>query len=354
MIKIFYIVDKKNSAIHTAASARVDLSGGEIFIANEYISPWHLLKSINEKEGGIIIFCWRKVLADILSSKKTVVLYNSLKNKFNFVFLIPDHVGLSTTFENFELMMIKASDYYVVTSKLLFDEYSSKYPAQPPKLIFHDLPDLKLIEETRRITPRKNNTKIKIIWVGNSKWGHRQGFNDHKGFKSVLEPFMSEIAKHGYCCDIKVIDSAKEYISPLKVLEFIRNSDILLQTSKNEGTGLTVLEALGLGTNVFSSKVGIAPELLDENHLLQSLNAEDMHSKVHTLGYKKNEDDLYQKFYEHTSKSKEETLVLYKAHKILPSRFVYKQRILLKLYWAYRYISNRTLVFRGKVNLYVK
>ena len=354
MIKIFYIVDKKNSAIHTAASARVDLSGGEIFIANEYISPWHLLKSINKKEGGIILFCWRKVLVDILASKKTVDLYKSLENKYNFVFLIPDHVGLSTTFENFELMMIKASDYYVVTSQLLFDEYSSKYPAQPPKLIFHDLPDLKLIEETRRINPRKNNTKIKIIWVGNSKWGHRQGFNDHKGYKSVLKPLMFEIAKLGYCCDIKVIDSAKEYISQNKVLQFIRDSDILLQTSKNEGTGLTLLEAIGLGTNVVSSKVGIAPELLNENHLLQSLNAKDIHSKIHSLGCKNHEDFLHQKFYEHMTKSKEETLVLYKKRKMLPSKFIYKQGILLKLYWAYRYIANRTSVIRSKVNSYVK
>ena len=341
MKNIIYVVDKKDSASHTAASARVAMSGGEILIANEYISTLHLLKSIDKKKGGIILFCWRKVLADILSSRKSVDYYKSLDNKFAFAFLIPDHLGLESRFENFDLIMIKASDYYVVTSQLLFNEYSFKYPALRPKFIFHDLPDINLIEKIRENNPRKTHSGIKIIWVGNSTWGHRQGFKDHKGFKSVLKPLILEITRIGNCCDVKVIDSATEYVPQHKVLKQIRDSDILLQTSKNEGTGLTILEALGLGTNVVTSKVGIALELLNEDHFLKTLEADAIHRQIHKLVSQTDQEYLYEKFHEHTSRSRTESLMIFKKNKIFPSKFLMKQVLLIKLYWIYRYILRR-------------
>ena len=50
MEKIIYIVDKKNSALHIAATTRVYLAGGKVLIANEYRSPLQLLKRINEEK----------------------------------------------------------------------------------------------------------------------------------------------------------------------------------------------------------------------------------------------------------------------------------------------------------------
>jgi hypothetical protein len=51
MKKMIYVVDKKKSALHTAASARVTITGGKILIANEFRSPIELLESIYDYRG---------------------------------------------------------------------------------------------------------------------------------------------------------------------------------------------------------------------------------------------------------------------------------------------------------------
>ena len=79
METIIYIVDKKGSALHTAALSRVSLSGGKVYIANEYMSPRILLKNIFKENSGVILFAWRKALADSIFLKSSRKYYKKLK-----------------------------------------------------------------------------------------------------------------------------------------------------------------------------------------------------------------------------------------------------------------------------------
>ena len=312
MNKMIFVVDKKNSALHTAASARVTITGGKILIANDFRSPIDLLEAIYKENNGIILFCWRKAFADVISLKTCVDLYEKMNNTFTFSFLVPDHMGLELKFKEIESQMISACDYYVVTSKILFDEYCKSYPKQTPVGILHDLPNIQLIEKIRYEFPKKINNKIKVIWVGNSKWGHRQGFKDHKGFEEYIKPLQSYITKNADNCTIEIIDSSSKYLDETETLRHVRDSDILIHVSKNEGTGLVILEALGLETNVITTKVGVVGELFKEEEIqvLSDIEVSDVYEKI-CLIVNSNSTKLMRNRYEkYIKQAKQENLEL--------------------------------------------
>jgi len=343
MEKIIYVVDKKNSALYTAASSRIALSGGKILIANEYISPQHLLKSIYKEGGGIVLFCWRKVLGDIISLNRSLKIYKEFDDNFTFAFLIPDHMGLETKFENIETKMINASEYYVVTSKLLFDQYTAKYPTKPPKKIYHDLPNLKLIEEVRKNFQKNTSQKTKIIWVGNSKWGRRQGYKDHKGFEKYVRPLKEHCEKYLNNITVEIIDSSVNSLNQLETLRRIRDSDILIQVSKNEGTGIVILEAIGLETQVLTSHVGITDEFfsIDDHQILKDKSVHGILTNIGNLTDNKSTEILRRKYEEYVENARSENLV--SADKTrefikLNSRFL---NFTVSAFWFYRFIYNK-------------
>jgi hypothetical protein len=341
MKKMIYVVDKKKSALHTAASARVTITGGKILIANEFRSPIELLESIYKENNGIILFCWRKAFADIISLKTCVNLYEKMNNNFTFSFLVPDHMGLELNFKKIESKMISACDYYVVTSKILFDEYCKSYPEQTPIAILHDLPNIQLIEKIRNEFPKKIDTKIKVIWVGNSKWGHRQGFKDHKGFEEFIKPLQSYISKHADNCTIEIIDSNFKYLDETETLKHIRDSDILIQVSKNEGTGLVILEALGLETNVITTKVGIVGELFEEDEIqvLSNIEISDIYGKIYLIINSNSTKLMRSRYEKYIKQAKQEKLLFFnKPNKFISSSSI-KQKFFIYFYWQYRYFS---------------
>ena len=341
MEKIIYVVDSRNSAIHTAASTRATFSSGKILISNEFIRPLHLLKFIYKEEGGIVLFCWRKALADIISVKTSLKFYNKLDEKFTFAFLIPDHLGASTVFKKIEAKMIKSSDYYLVTSRILFDQYSMKYPTQIPRAIFHDLPNLRLINDVRNRYQKKINSKNHLIWVGNSKWGHRQGIVDHKRFEQFIKPFQIFLTKTD-CCKLEIVNSAKKYVPSYSVLKAIRNSDLLLQVSRSEGTGLPILEALGLETSVISSKVGIVEEIFEQSDLRieDSLNFFKIHEKIHKILDANSQSELRLKFDNFIKQALNENLISTFERVTASSELKWLSRVKIYLFWFYRYLYN--------------
>jgi glycosyltransferase involved in cell wall biosynthesis len=68
-------------------------------------------------------------------------------------------------------------------------------------------------------------------------------------------------------------------------LRRIRNANVLLQVSKSEGSGLPILEALGLGTQVLTTPVGISREILSisSDRNFTSRNVDEVHQKLHQL-----------------------------------------------------------------------
>ena len=343
MEKIIYVVDKKNSALYTAASSRIALSGGTMLIANEYISPRHLLKDIHKEGGGIVLFCWRKVLGDIISLNRSLKIYKEFDDNFTFAFLIPDHMGLETKFENIEAKMINASEYYVVTSKLLFDLYSEKYPTKPPKTIYHDLPNLKLVEDVRKDFQKSKSQKTRIIWVGNSRWGQRQGYKDHKGLEKYVRPLKEHCEKYLNNLTVEIIDSSVNSLNQLETLRRIRDSDILIQVSKSEGTGIVILEAIGLETRVLTTKVGIADEFfsIDDYQILKDKSVQGILTNIGNLMNSTSTEALRRKFDEYVENARNENLIsVYKSREFVKSNFSLLNFTVYG-FWFYRFISNK-------------
>jgi glycosyltransferase involved in cell wall biosynthesis len=124
--------------------------------------------------------------------------------------------------------------------------------------VLHDLPDTEKIREIRNRSHKSNG----IIWVGNSKWGQRYGYKDLKGFQEIVEPLMRDFLVGDASLKFKVFDSSKQRVDNKIILSEIANSRVLIQASESEGTGLPILEALGLGIIPVTTNVGVAAELL--------------------------------------------------------------------------------------------
>ena len=276
---ILIVADVEHSALSIAALSRARLLDAEVIHALEFITPQRLLKELIVRAPQLILFSWRQALIDILKVCSSEDL-KLLRKKATLTILIPDHLGQHAKFQKDESKLLDYVDYYMVTSEILFKEYSKLPGAPKPAGILHDVPDLNLIRQVRAEVSRRNDNQV--VWIGNSKWGIHQGLIDHKGFSSIIQPLKSLFERHESCTKIEIIDSATGRKSNIEVLRIIHNSKVLLQTSESEGTGLPILEALGLGVTPITTDVGIASEVL-ENHknLIIPRDTASFHSLVH-------------------------------------------------------------------------
>jgi len=249
------IVDKFESPLWRTASSHAKNRNCQVVAAMDYFSPIKFLNYIRLKSPDYIVFMWREAFDAISTS-------NLLKNKLididPFIFiLIPDYLN-ANTFSDTEQRRIEQSDGVFVTCLDLFEKYSNVYRPKFLKIL-HDIPDLEIIEDINQKTFLVNRNKI--IWVGNSKWGERFGFKDHKGLKKFAIPMVQIIQEKQNNLKFQIIDSAVKKISNHSVLNEISNSGCLIVTSDSEGTGLCILEAAALGTPVVTLDVGIAREI---------------------------------------------------------------------------------------------
>lgn len=256
-LNILFIADVDNSAIATSSREWKKLMGGEVLYSANFFNPMQLLKAVNRKNPDVILFTWRGALSEILKdSKSTKYLQTSLVNS-KIIFSVPDHLGLKPTSSDEQLL--KFADGVTVVSENLLSEYSRMNHRIIPLFVLRDLPDLNVIN---KIKMQKVNKKNQVIWVGNSKWGERLGYIDHKGFKRFIQPIFAGLSKLDPKFDAISIDRGLKFIPLEKTLEMIRTSKYLLQFSDSEGTGLPIIEACGLGTIPITRDVGIARELL--------------------------------------------------------------------------------------------
>jgi glycosyltransferase involved in cell wall biosynthesis len=172
--------------------------------------------------------------------------------------LVADFVGIHKLSEK-EQRLIASADGFLVTSNLLRKAYLDNYQINSIDLL-HDLPDLD--QHSRIRNTNTDNVPKKIIWVGNSKWGERLGFKDHKGLNKLAIPVFNILKTLDKNIEIRIIDSADSRIENSRVLDEIQEAACLLVTSDSEGTALPILEAAALGTPVVSVDVGIAGEIL--------------------------------------------------------------------------------------------
>lgn len=271
-MSIVFVVDSNVSALYTAACARTEVVGGSVIAANQFPSPIALLKHLIGMHPNTVIFSWRQGLLDSACWSRGQSLLRLLHERAVIGVLIPDHQGLDSKYWAKECTTLSLCDFYMVTNAKLFKKYQELKPDFPPISILHDMPNRKMIEFTRANHLSLNQTKTRVIWVGNSKWGKKQGFDDHKGFYQVIKPLKKLLQNSDGAIVLEIIDSAVSRNSHELVLEKIRNSDVLIQTSSSEGTGLPILEALGLETDVITTDVGVASEILGQVNTFKFIN----------------------------------------------------------------------------------
>ncbi len=252
-MRIAYVVDVQHSALGIAAQSRAKLNPEiSIIEALKYRTPRSLLRTLLEGDFDLVIFSWRFLAYELFSFKHLRSQLIELRSQSSIAIVIPDHMGERPELRFREDDLIQHIDYFLVTSKLLFSDYSKRYPVKC-RGILHDIPNIDQIRQQRSQVLNKRND---IIWVGNSEWGERIGFKDYKRYSRIVLPLVAR--KH----KIKIIDSAKNRLTNKEVLREIHQSTSLIQCSTKEGTGLPLLEAAGLGVIPISTKVGVAEEVL--------------------------------------------------------------------------------------------
>ena len=100
------------------------------------------------------------------------------------------------------------------------------------------------------------------ILVGNSAW--RQDTEDFKGVNTILKPTIQELIEEGYEIEPYFADRQERMIPHDKMVDYYNDIDIIVCTSKIEGTPNPVLEGMACGDVVVSTDVGIVPDVLGE------------------------------------------------------------------------------------------
>lgn len=249
------IVDDFNSAIGIAARNRFKDRKHTILSANQFSSFSKLMQMIENLPGDAVLFAWRQPLVWALFSSFNFRKFRKIfLKKLTFLSLV-DHMFSNQ--DKIEQGIFNLVDFYFVTSERLFAECTAHQILPDPLKILHDLPDYDTIRHLKSEKIQKRQKSI--IWVGNSNWGEKQGYQDHKGYERLIKPLFQKLeSEFGFFC--AVVNSADGLVPNIQVLNAIAQCEILIQTSASEGTGLPVVEAIGLGTTVLTTKVGIADE----------------------------------------------------------------------------------------------
>lgn len=338
-MKILLVSDTNESAISTAARARARLIGADVVYAANFLSPLALLDYIRVEKYGGVLFCWRGALKDGLSLTRFYKDYLTLSQNIVFLCVVPDFLGLNPRFLSEEKKLLDSVHGYWVTSDQLKESYSKVFSYNPPKGILHDLPDCDLISKNFSITQES-----KVIWVGNSSWGKRYGYKDHKGLERFVKPVLKMMKNNTPNIEFEILDSRKIRISNQEVLRRISSSRVLLQTSDSEGTGLPILEALGLGVAPVTRDVGIAKELLigELSKFIVNTNLDDIENTIQIAIKFKNRELLTKTYDSFIRKAKSENIVWQMTQIVLPWKRSNPVKIAkIKLAWAYRYFKSK-------------
>ncbi len=265
------MIDDLNWAFgHMAQVLKANLISIDITIieSKQYKDQRSLFNAIVNLQPNLIHFFWRGTLKELISHFGMFLKNNTYKHfliNTAITFSVPDHLYIDIAEEKIKSWypVFNFADNYSVSSDKLFAIYSQQTYIPKP---FAKLPD-RLPEDLFTKLADKSFREIDIIrlaWVGNSQWGKGYCENDHKGLHSIVLPALKLLDKKQYPYEIEIIDSSKSKKPRQEVFELLRNSDILICSSINEGTPLPAIEAMALGCAIISTDVGIIPEVITE------------------------------------------------------------------------------------------
>lgn len=267
--KLAFIVDVKNWAFDIIARHVQEMLSNEytikVYYWEDYPSAMRLINHLLADNVDHIHFFFRdqlKVILDTLNGKdKKLLAFNRLTITTH----IPDYL-YSSDVELFERKKLFdfVNGYFVINSELN-NIYEKNGIFAKPMAVIYDWPLSEFI-------PRSvdgsgfDKQKINIMWAGNSKWGDHAGYNDYKGFETVIMPAIRQLQHDGFQVEFLAFDSAIKHYPRETVLAALGKSDVLLIASEAEGTPLTLIEAMAAGVAVVTTRVGIAPEVLPNQY----------------------------------------------------------------------------------------
>ena len=293
MKKIAFIVDTVNWAFYNNAnnikkylSEKYEIT----IIPTSYLnnSLFHLYLLLEEYD--LVHFFWRydlyydnNEMLDWILKEDGLDKKRFLSDKLNYDKIttgVYDHLFIDDRFEVTNSIFYRVKNYIVSSSKLLaiYNDLNLKY--KPTKVITDGVNlDLFYPMNLERFES-VNERSIIIGWVGNSKWS---GNSDHKGLKTILDPAIDELVNEGYNITKMYADSTEKFIPYEEMVNYYSKIDILICSSKNEGTPGPILEALACGVPIISTDVGIVKEALgkmQQKYILNNRTKEEMKNKI--------------------------------------------------------------------------
>ncbi|HCC04143.1 MAG TPA: hypothetical protein DEP51_04730 [Clostridiales bacterium] len=272
--KIAIIIDSKGWAFDNIANKiKQNINEYDIdIITGEYFEGNMIKLFLCCKNYDLIHFMWRGYLS-LMNKDRLNEYVNSLGMTFEefekefvfskiITFSVCDELYLDGEDKWRTNEIMKYAKGYFVSSKRLWDIYNMFN--KKPYTIIHDGVDLKMFKPKNLERLKDLNRNIVIGWVGNSKFVDSDGDNDMKGVEGIIKPAIEELQKQNYNVSLKLADRAIKKIDIKDMPDFYNSIDIFVCASKNEGTPLTVLEAMATGIPVVSTNVGVVQEILGE------------------------------------------------------------------------------------------
>jgi hypothetical protein len=348
------VVDRLDSALGRSAKSRQKSEKSIILATTNFRSPSHLLKAIMDLNPEVVLFSFRQAFVDALSLNQSYGYLKELHKRATFGLLIPDYIGLGEKEKFLSNEVLSSIDFILTTNLNLKLNYKRKLSKGIHVDTYHDLVNLEHISSYRNIA--KIELK-KIIWVGNSKWGARQGKIDHKGKARIVLPLISSNKLHNW--EFEIIDSARTLLPHEVVIKKIANSSILLHPSKSEGTGLPILEAALLGCFPLTTKVGIADELFSKKfpNLILKNDILEFEKTILTILSLKTEERLKlikiaENFIRKIQKEKVPRELISKNITLQnPLTLSEKTKLLLK--WIFRYFNQKRFGPNNNLNIFL-
>lgn len=255
-MKILIVADRRNWALGSIARAiasGLSAHAIDILYFRELSEFKPILSAIFDGDYQIVHFLNRFNLTEVdchLGGGNDL-----LDRKCHLTFSVPDFLGLAGPKKAESERLLSYVDGIVFSSSQIQTAWSQSFaPACPTTCIF-DLftafyPTIKARWEA---IEAKSENEFVISWVGNSEW--YGGYCDHKGFHRIWSVIKEQADKSDI--KIKEFDSANGFVRHSDVLQGLSNSHVLCVTSTSEGTSLPVLEAIGAGCAVLSSRTGV-------------------------------------------------------------------------------------------------
>ena len=294
--KIALVVDADNWAFaNIARNVSKNLSDKYDFMTIPIVSLENNLARvyIAAEDCDLIHFFWRgNIIGNYNDNFKwyverlgfTLSIFEDRYMKKPITTAIYDHLFLDDEIDVTKKIFSICDKYYASSNilKNIYDNLDIKYK---PKYVITDGVDLNDFYPMN--LERFNNLKkrtIKIGWVGNSEWSSEK--EDFKGVNTILKPAIKELQEEGYNIEEYFADRQVRMIPHNEMVNYYSNIDILVCSSKCEGTPNPVLEAMACGVPVISTRVGIVPDALGKKQkefILEERTKECMKEKIVSL-----------------------------------------------------------------------